>query len=62
MGHREVLDEFVKALRGEPNEMLTWEDAFRATITTFAAQESIRSGMPVDLRSFREAILEMEGA
>jgi hypothetical protein len=57
-----VLDEFVKALRGEPNAMLTWEDAFRATITTFAAQESIRSGMPVDLRAFREAILEMEGA
>jgi predicted dehydrogenase/threonine dehydrogenase-like Zn-dependent dehydrogenase len=62
MGHREVLAEFVKALRGESSEMLTWEDAFRATITTFAAQESIRSGMPVDLRSFREAILEMEGA
>jgi predicted dehydrogenase len=62
MGHREVLDEFVKALRGEPNAMLTWEDAFRATFTTFAAQESIRSGMPVDLRAFRAAILEMEGA
>jgi len=62
MGHGEVLGEFVKAINGEPNEMLTWQDAFRATLTTFAAQESIRSGMPVDLRAFREAVLEMEGA
>jgi polar amino acid transport system substrate-binding protein len=61
MGHREVLGEFVKAVKGEPNEMLTWHDAFRASLTTFAAQESIRSGLPVDLRAFRDAVLEMEG-
>jgi predicted dehydrogenase/NADPH:quinone reductase-like Zn-dependent oxidoreductase len=62
MGHREALAEFVKAVKGEPNEMLTWTEAFRATLTTFAAQESIRSGLPVDLRAFRDAVLEMEGA
>jgi predicted dehydrogenase/threonine dehydrogenase-like Zn-dependent dehydrogenase len=62
MGHREVLDEFVKAVKGEPNALLTWTDAFRATLTTFAAQESIRSGMPIDLRAFQDAVLEMEGA
>lgn len=52
MGHREALREFVAALRGEPNRLLTWADASLATTCMFAAQESIRNGEPVDLRSF----------
>jgi predicted dehydrogenase/threonine dehydrogenase-like Zn-dependent dehydrogenase len=50
MGHREELEEFVAALRGEPNNLLTWEEAARATLSVFAAQESIRSGATIDLR------------
>ena len=57
MGHKQALAEFVKSLRGEPNQLLTWEEAARASLCTFAAQESIRSGEPVDLRSFRDRLL-----
>jgi predicted dehydrogenase/threonine dehydrogenase-like Zn-dependent dehydrogenase len=52
MGHKEALREFVAAIRGQPNRMLTWEEASLATICMFAAQESIQSGGPVDLREF----------
>jgi predicted dehydrogenase len=54
MGHRQELKEFVAALRGEPNNMLTWEEASLATMCMFAAQESLRSGEPVYLADFRE--------
>jgi hypothetical protein len=57
MGHREALEEFVKALKGEPNRMLGWEEALWATLCMFAAQESIRSGLPVDVRGLRAALL-----
>lgn len=57
MGHREALQEFVKALKGEPNRMLGWEEALWATLCMFAAQESIRSGLPVDVRGLRAALL-----
>lgn len=50
MGHREAIAEFVAALRGEPNDLLPWEEASLATRCMFAAQESIRSGELVDLR------------
>jgi polar amino acid transport system substrate-binding protein len=58
MGHREALSEFVAAVRGEPSRMLTWEEASLATTCMFAAQESIRSGAPVDLREFRQTLPE----
>lgn len=58
MGHREALEEFVAALRGEPNRLATWQDAANATLCMFAAQESIRSGGPVDLREFGSGVEE----
>lgn len=61
MGHREALAEFVAAVRGEPNEMLTWSDAVLASLCMFAAQESIRSGQPVDIRAFHEGLLRGDG-
>jgi polar amino acid transport system substrate-binding protein len=54
MGHKQALKEFVAALRGEPNRLLTWEEASAATRCMFAAQESISSGEVVDLRAFIE--------
>ena len=56
MGHKQALEEFIGALRGRPNSMLTWEEASLATLCMFAAQESIRAGSPIDLREFREMI------
>ena len=61
MGHREALTQFVSALRGESNTMLTWQDASLATLCVFAAQESIRSGEPVDLRRFRSVMASQAG-
>jgi polar amino acid transport system substrate-binding protein len=57
MGHKKELREFVAAIRGEPNLMLTWEEASVATLCMFAAQESIRSGQPVDVREFRHTLM-----
>jgi predicted dehydrogenase len=56
MGHREQLREFVAAVRGEPNRLLDWEAALTATLSVFAAQESIRSGEAVDIAAFRTAL------
>jgi predicted dehydrogenase len=52
MGHAEALTAFVDALLGRPSPMLTWEEARRATLSMFAAQESILRGESVDLRDF----------
>ena len=52
MGHKEQLVEFIRALKGEPNRLLGWREASRATLSMFAAQESIRSGKAVDLCEF----------
>lgn len=60
MGHKEGLYEFIKAVRGEDNSMLGWDEAFRATLTMFAAQESMRRGLPVNLREFAEEVLGNE--
>jgi predicted dehydrogenase/threonine dehydrogenase-like Zn-dependent dehydrogenase len=57
MGHAEELEHFVRAIRGEPNDLLTWEDASLATLCMFAAQESIRTGVAVDLLEFRQNLL-----
>ncbi len=57
MGHAEELQHFVRAIRGEPNDLLTWEDASLATLCMFAAQESIRTGVAVDLQQFRQELL-----
>jgi predicted dehydrogenase len=56
MGHKEELTEFVAALRGEANSLLSWEQASLATLCVFAAQESIRTGEAVDLAEFRESL------
>jgi predicted dehydrogenase len=58
MGHRQALEQFVSALRGRPNSMLTWDEASLATMCMFAAQESIRSGEAIDLRQFRQALAD----
>ena len=57
MGHAEELEEFVKAIRGEPNHLLRWEDASLATLCMFAAQESIRTGITFDVNEFRRNLL-----
>ena len=58
MGHKEQLRAFVAAVRGEPNSLLTWEDASLATLSVFAAQESIRTGQPVELAHYRRELRE----
>jgi polar amino acid transport system substrate-binding protein len=57
MGHREQLRAFVAAVRGEKSDLLTWEDAALATLSVFAAQESIRTGDVVDMAAFRSSLL-----
>ena len=58
MGHAEALQQFVRALKGQPNHLLTWEDASLATTCMFAAQESIRTGAEIDIATFRKALLD----
>jgi hypothetical protein len=56
MGHKEELTQFVAAIRGEANSLLSWEQASLATLCVFAAQESIRVGDAVDLAEFRQTL------
>jgi predicted dehydrogenase len=56
MGHKEELTQFVAAIRGDANTLLTWEQASLATLCAFAGQESIRTGEAVDLEEFRERL------
>ena len=57
MGHREQLTAFLAAVRGEPSSVLSWERASLATLSVFAAQESIRTGEVVNLEAFRLSLL-----
>ena len=57
LGHKEQLREFVAALRGDENRLISWDEAATASTTVFAAQESIRLGEPVDLAGFRARLL-----
>ncbi len=57
MGHAEELEQFVRAIQGEPNHLLSWDDAALATLCMFAAQESIRLGLEIDLTDFRRSLL-----
>ena len=57
MGHKSQLDAFVASLRGEPSDLITWDEAFTATATMLAAEESIRSGSRIDMTDFRDEIL-----
>ncbi len=57
MGHAEELQQFVRAIRDEPNNLLTWEEASLATLCMFAAQESIRTGAAIDLQEFRQTLM-----
>src|SRR5262249_47375605 len=40
MGHAEELEQFVLAIKGQPNHLLSWEGSSLATTCMFAAQES----------------------
>ncbi len=57
MGHAEELEQFVRAIKGQPNHLLSWEGASLATTCMFAAQESIRLGAEIDLDEFRRSLL-----
>jgi predicted dehydrogenase len=57
MGHAEELDQFVRAVRGEPNHLLSWEGSSLASLCVFAAQESIRLGAEIDLDQFHRSLL-----
>jgi predicted dehydrogenase/NADPH:quinone reductase-like Zn-dependent oxidoreductase len=57
MGHKEELAQFVAAIRGDANTLLTWDQASLATLCVFAAQESIRTGDAVVLDEFRERLM-----
>jgi predicted dehydrogenase/threonine dehydrogenase-like Zn-dependent dehydrogenase len=57
MGHAEELEQFVRAIRGESNELLTWEESSLATLCMFAAQESIRTGLQIDVADFRDDLI-----
>lgn len=63
MGHREALAGWIAALAGEPApDLLDWAGSRRATLTMFAAQESLRTGGPVDLREFADGLRRPERA
>ena len=57
MGHAEELEQFVRAVQGEPNHLLSWEGSSLATLCMFAAQESIRIGAEIDLDQFHQSLL-----
>jgi predicted dehydrogenase len=54
MGHKQALEQFVAAVRGEPNRVLTWQEASTASLCMFAAQESMRTGGPIFLEEFQQ--------
>ena len=56
MGHTEQLRQFVLALRGEPNELISWPESLAASLCLFAADESLRTGRAVDLKVFRQSL------
>ena len=58
MGHAEELEQFVRAVKGEPSHLLSWEGSCLATLCMFAAQESIRLGAEIDLDQFRRSLLD----
>jgi hypothetical protein len=58
MGHAEELEQFVRAVQGKDNHLLSWEDASLATTCMFAAQESIRLGAEIDIEQFRQSLLD----
>jgi len=62
MGHAEELEQFVRAMKGEPNHLLSWEGSSLATLCMFAAQESIRLGAEIDLDQFHRSLLEEPAA
>jgi predicted dehydrogenase/threonine dehydrogenase-like Zn-dependent dehydrogenase len=57
MGHKEQLREFIAAVRGEKSTLLTWDEASLATLSMFAAAESIRTGERINLQEFRQSLL-----
>ena len=57
MGHAEELEQFVRAIKGQPNHLLSWEETSLATMCMFAAEDSIRLGAEIDLDEFRRSLL-----
>ena len=57
MGHAEELQQFVRAVKGEPNHLLSWEGPRWRRSCMFAAQESIRIGAEIDLDQFHRSLL-----
>ncbi|MCG8460604.1 MAG: Gfo/Idh/MocA family oxidoreductase, partial [Holophagales bacterium] len=55
-GHREQLRQFLRAVRGEPNRLMSLHDVVRATTCLFAAQESLRTSSAVELEAFRHEL------
>ncbi|MCB2185308.1 MAG: bi-domain-containing oxidoreductase [Deltaproteobacteria bacterium] len=47
MGHSTAVGEFIKAIKGEENKMLTWAESAKATKTMFAAQEALTANCEV---------------
>ena len=57
MGHKQALAAFIGMLQGKESTAVGWREASLATLTMFAAQESLRCGERVDIRDFRDAVL-----
>jgi polar amino acid transport system substrate-binding protein len=49
MGYKEELDHFIQMVQGRALPRLTPREAFLSTLATFAINESLESGRPVDL-------------
>jgi polar amino acid transport system substrate-binding protein len=60
MGHKQALEQFVTAVRGEPNRVPTWRETSTASLCMFAAQESMRTGEPIFLQEFQRHLLQGE--
>ncbi|MEM6796469.1 MAG: Gfo/Idh/MocA family oxidoreductase, partial [Acidobacteriota bacterium] len=53
MGHGEQLRQFLRAVRGEENELLEWRGVVGASACVFAAEQSLRrGGAVIDLADF----------
>ncbi len=57
MGHKQQLKEFVSAIQGKQNKLLSWDEASMATLCMLAAQESIRSGKVININEYRQALI-----
>jgi predicted dehydrogenase/threonine dehydrogenase-like Zn-dependent dehydrogenase len=47
MGHKQQLVQFLRAVKGQPNSLASWQEISTASRCMFAAEDSIRCGQPV---------------